>query len=53
MVPSTIEGATANADDFRALQQLVARVIAGKEPGFAGAPRARRDGMTKIARVPV
>jgi integrase len=47
VIVNTIQkGAKASADDFRKLQQLVARIVAGKEPGLAGAPRVRREGTT-------
>src|SRR5208337_582918 len=39
-------GAKADAAEFRDLQKLVARIVGGKEPGLAGAPRARREGLT-------
>jgi len=47
VIPNTIqEGAKLDADGFRQLQKLVGRIIAGKEPGLAGAPRAPRGGLT-------
>ena len=47
VIPNTIrDGATLDAEGFSKLQKLVGRIVAGKEPGLGGAPRARREGLT-------
>ena len=47
VIANTIrDGARLDAEGFRKLQKLVGRIVAGKEPGLAGGPRARREGMT-------
>ncbi|MGH7271725.1 MAG: hypothetical protein ACREJ3_14940 [Polyangiaceae bacterium] len=38
--------ACADASEFRNVQELVARIVSGKEPGLGGPLGARREGLT-------